>query len=100
MAEASIERIMKMEKALNKCRSLTETTAAQVDLLKNVGGDATELFGYYGSEDWYADRETTIPDEMTSDVLSEDSVYDEITSLRNLAFEMIELGTDILKNWI
>ena len=33
-------------------------------------------------------------------VLSEDSVYDQITEVRDAAIQMLELATDILKNRI
>ena len=54
----------------------------------------------YGSEDWYADRDMELPEGVKAGVLSEDSVYDAITDLRDAAFQMLELGTDILKTWI
>ena len=42
----------------------------------------------------------TLPEGFKAGVLSEDSVYDAIADLRDAAFDMLELGTDILKAWI
>ena len=33
-------------------------------------------------------------------VLSEDLVYDSITELRDTAFTMLEMGTEILRDWV
>ena len=72
----------------------------QLDAMKAAESHAKALFQYYGSEDWHADRDMELPDGFKAGVLSEDSVYDAITELRDAAFDMLELGTDILKTWI
>ena len=56
------------------------------------------LFAYYGSEDWYEDREGPLPERFAAGVLSEDAVYDQITLVRDAAIRMLETATDILKN--
>ena len=50
---------------------------------------------------WWQERfGTALPEDVKAGVLSEDLVYDAITDLRDAAFRMLELGTDILKRWI
>ena len=85
----------------DRWRELSE----QLDKLEALRDKMSALFGYYGSEAWYEDREAwdaaypdNIPDGVAAGVLSEDLVYDEITEMRELAFRMIESGTDVLKN--
>ncbi len=95
-----VERIRAMEAALNECHRRTTALGAQLDGMDALRGDMIALFQYYGSEEWYADREAELPDGVSAGVLSEDLVYDEITAVRDAAFRMLELATDILKNRI
>ena len=99
-SDQSLTRIARMEAYLNDVTTLTTKLQEQLDAIKAVESCAKELFSYYGSEDWHADRELTLPEGFKAGVLSEDSVYDAITDLRDAAFDMLELGTDILKTWI
>ena len=96
----SLTRIARMESCLNEVTDLTARLKEQLGALNAVESRAKELFSYYGSEDWHADRDLTLPEGFKAGVLSEDSVYDAITDLRDAAFDMLELGTDILKTWI
>lgn len=99
-SDQSLTRIARMESYLNDVTTLTTKLQEQLDAMKAAESHAKELFQYYGSEDWHADRELTLPEGFKTGVLSEDSVYDAITDLRDAAFDMLELGTDILKTWI
>ena len=98
--EQALERIARMESHLDETSALTAKLQEQLDAVKAVKGHAQALFQYYGSEDWYADRDMELPEGVKAGILSEDSVYDAITDLRDAAFQMLELGTDILKTWI
>ena len=98
--DQSLTRIARMESHLDDVTTLTTKLQAQLDAMKAAESHAKELFQYYGSENWHADRDLTLPDGFKAGVLSEDSVYDAITDLRDTAFDMLELGTDILKTWI
>ena len=100
MSKKEFDRITRMESHLDDVTTLTTKLQAQLDAMKAAESHAKELFQYYGSEDWHADRDLTLPEGFKAGVLSEDSVYDAITDLRNAAFDMLELGTDILKTWI
>ena len=100
MSKKEFDRIARMESYLDDVTALTNKLQKQLDAIKAAETHAKELFQYYGSEDWHADRDLTLPDSFKAGVLSEDSVYDAITDLRDAAFDMLELGTDILKTWI
>ena len=94
------ERIETMEAALDDCRRATAALNAQLDGMDALKDRMTALFRYYGSAEWYADREAPVPEGVRAGVLSEDLVYDEITAARDAALHMLELATDILKNRI
>ena len=100
MSTKELDRISSMETYLNETTALTAKLQEQLDAMKAAESHAKALFQYYGSEDWHADRDLTLPEGFKAGVLSEDSVYDAITDLRDAAFDMLELGTDILKTWI
>ena len=99
-SDQSLTRIARMESYLDEVAALTTKLQEQLDAMKAAESHAKELFQYYGSEEWHADRDLTLPEGSKAGVLSEDSVYDAITDLRDAAFDMLELGTDILKTWI
>ena len=100
MSTKELERISRMETYLDEVTALTTKLKEQLDAMKAAESHAKALFQYYGSEDWHADRDLTLPEGFKAGVLSEDSVYDAITDLRDAAFDMLELGTNILKMWI
>ena len=95
-----LQRITEMEQYLNECTAATADLTKQLDRMEALKEHMTSLFTYYGSEDWYMDREGDVPDNVSAGVLSEDLVYDQITEVRDAAFQMLELATDILKNRI
>lgn len=98
--EQNLARITQMESYLDETTAMTAKLQEQLDAIKAIKEHTQTLFQYYGSEDWHADRERTLPDGFKAGALSEDSIYDAITELRDTAFQMLELGTDILKTWI
>ena len=101
-----MERIEKMEKRLDQITEATAVLQEKLDQLQTLKSDAKELFAYYGSETWHKDREAHSAavdkgeDAPKAGVLSEDLIHDSITELRDTAFTMLELGTEILKDWI
>ena len=96
----NIKRVMEMEEYLNECTAATEDLTKQIIRMEGLKKHMVRLFSYYGSEAWYEDREGELPDGVPAGVLSEDLVYDQITAVRDTAFQMLELATDILKNRI
>ena len=97
---ASIRRITEMEGILDECTQAVGDLSRQLEKMDAMREKMIRLFRYYGSEDWYQDRESPLPENVKAGVLSEDLVYDAITDLRDEAFRMLELATDILKNRI
>ena len=100
MNETDLARIARMERALSDCTAATSALDAELERMDALRESMTALFCYYGSEDWDRDREASLPPGTAAGVLSEDAVYDAITALRDEAFHMLELATDILKNRI
>ena len=96
MMKPELDRISSMESYLDETAALTAKLQEQLDAVKAAKDHTRALFQYYGSEDWHADRDLTLPEGFKAGVLSEDSVYDAITELRDAAFDMLELGIDIL----
>ena len=93
-----IQRVRQMEGYLKECAAATAELKSGLDRMEALKDPRTELFAYYGSEAWFEDREGELPETEAAGVLSEDLVYDEITELRDAAFQMLELASDILKN--
>ena len=96
----SLERIRENEDYLRACTEGTAELDAALDKMEALKEPMTKLFRYYGSADWYEDREKPLPEDLSAGVLSEDLVYDEITAARDAALRMLEIATDILKNRI
>ena len=96
----NIERIKEMEEYLNECTKATADLSAQIECTDALREQMIKLSAYYGSEEWYEDRNGDLPEGLSAGVLSEDAVYDLITDLRGAAIKMLELSTDILKNRI
>lgn len=93
-----LSRISHMEALLDSTVRLNGELSRQLEALDHSRADMKELFQYYGSEEWFSDRESPLPPSLKAGVLSEDLVYDQITDLRDACFRMLELATDILKN--
>lgn len=96
----NIRRIREMEENLNECAAATAGLTERLDQMDALREPMTRLFAYYGSEAWHEDRAGELPPGIPAGVLSEDSVYDQITAVRDAALHMLELATDILKNRI
>lgn len=93
-----LDRIQEMEHFLNECTSATADLAEQLQRMDTLREPMMRLFQYYGSQQWYDDREAQLPADVRAGVLSEDLPYNAIVELRETAFHMLELATDILKN--
>lgn len=91
-------RITEMERRLNDCTAAIAGLAAQLERMEALGEDMKALFGYYGSAEWYEDREGEVPEGVAAGVLTEDAVYDQIMAVRDASFRMLTLATDILQN--
>ena len=96
----NIERINEMEAILDECRMALNNMEKSLDGLDDVKEKMGKLFAYYGSAEWYEDRDMELPPDVKAGVLSEDLIYDEIMDARDVSFRMLELAADILKNRI
>ena len=93
----NIKRITEMEIALDECREVLDDMESALDRLEAVREKMRELFAYYGSEEWFEDRELELPPDVKAGVLSEDLVYDAVTDAKDMSVRMLELATDVIK---
>ena len=93
----NIKRITEMEIALDKCREVLDDMESALDRLEAVREKMGELFAYYGSEEWFEDRELKLPPDVKAGVLSEDLVYDAVTDAKDMSVRMMELAADVIK---
>ena len=93
------QRVTDMETVLNDTTAVTAALHEQLDRMDELKDGMTKLFAYYGSKDWYDDREGDTAG-IAAGVLSEDAVYDALSDVRDAAIRMLETATDILKNRI
>ncbi len=95
------ERIEKMEKILSNSSKLLEELETILDKLEKDSKNYDELVKYYYSKNWSKDKEDfekdVLPDLETAHVLSEDGIYDMMTSSTGTAIHMLELATKMLK---
>ena len=95
------ERIEKMEKILSNSSKLLEELETILDKLEKDSKNYDELIKYYYSKNWSKDKEDfekdVLPDLETAHVLSEDGIYDMMTSSSGTAIHMLELATKMLK---
>ena len=95
------ERIEKMEKILSNSSKLLEELEVILDKLEKDSKNYDELIKYYYSNNWIKDKEDfekdLISDVESAHVLTEDGIYDMMTSSSGTAIYMLELATKILK---
>ena len=100
MDQEALQRIARAEDALARGAASLEALRRALDAMEALEQDLPALFRYYGSEDWFSDRELTLPPGTKAGVLSEDAVYDALQELREEAFRMLSLAAGILRDWI
>ena len=91
-------RVKEMEALLRQSEENLDGLERQLEQLEQGREDLYRLLRYYGSQAWFVDRERDLPPEAYTGVLSEDRVYVRVEQARDLAFRMLELATDLLKN--
>ena len=95
MADRECEqRVAKMEEVYNRCAA---GTRALQEALQGWEGNLNDFFAlmeYYGSEEWYKDREACaggeLPPDLPCGVLGEDTVYDLYGDMRGIVLDMLE----------
>lgn len=93
-----LDRIREMEGYLNSITEATAGLSGELDRMESLLDDMDRLFDYYGSSEWFDDREGELPEGVAAGVLSEDLAYDQFLEIRDASFRMLELATEILKN--
>ena len=95
------ERIDKMEKILSNSSKLLKELETILDKLEKDSKNYDELIKYYYSNNWVKDKEDfekdLLPDVESTHVLTEDGIYDMMTSSSGTAIHMLELATKMLK---
>ena len=93
--------ITRMEHHLNDASAALADFAAALEKLQAAQIWIHELERYYGSEEWYdhrsADERGELPASLPRGVLSEDAIYNLLTDNRDLAIQMLENATQMLK---
>lgn len=96
-----IERIKTMEEYLNASTAALSALELSFDKYAESQQQIALLAEYYGSEEWYDDRELDqngeLPQDLRRGVLTEDLVYNLLLDNRELAIKMLETATRALK---
>lgn len=96
----AVERITAAEEAFDRVSAAKEQLIKALDAFDLALDDLALFSDYYGSDEWFADRDADEAGELPADlkrgVLSEDAPYDALVDTRDLALEMIEIATDTL----
>ena len=93
------KRIEKMERLLNLASKKTEEFEKSLYEYKSIQKEINELNNYYGSKNWYKDREwlDNSNKNIKAGVLSEDLVYNLLQDNYSLAILMMEIALNIIK---
>ncbi len=98
-----VARIQKMEQFLNESTNIIQEFSSVFERFLQCQEGIEQLKQYYGSKEWYEDLESyddgKLPKGLRCGVLSEDLIYNMLTDYRELAIQMLETGTDILKRY-
>ena len=97
-----IERIQYFESLLDKVAPVLEHLEEALDAFDGIQEDVKELAAYYDDEDWREDFEADeagkLPADLKRGVLSEDGLYDILSSHYGLTVRMLDTVSSILKN--
>ena len=98
----TIERIQHFEQLLDGVGPVLKDLEAALDRFDGVQEAVQELSAYYGSEDWHADLSEdeagNLPADLKRGVLSEDAIYDVLSSHYALTVRLLDTVSAILKN--
>lgn len=93
--------VIQNEQILNKSVKVFGEVRNAVEKLKSLLPQFQSLKNYYGSEEYMRDFDksnlTSEYDDIHCGVLSEDGVYNLLVEAHELAVEMLELGTALVK---
>ena len=96
-----VERIKEMEGAMSASREAVDQLQEAVASLVDAMDDLQALSAYYGSQNWYKDREAyergRLPRDLACGVLGEDEPYDLLVDAREVALGTLEAATALLR---
>ena len=96
-----ITRINRYEDILSKSTKTINDVKKSLNALKKLEPDIEYLNNYYGSDEWYQDINDDnlglLPKNIKKGILSEDAIYNLLMDNKEIAIEMLELATNILK---
>ena len=97
-----IDRINNYEQILNNSNKIIKNLEKAINDLNNIQSDIKSLNNYYGSNEWYQDVNDDnlglLPKDLNKGILSEDAIYNLLISNKEVAIELLEVATNILKN--
>ena len=97
-----IERIQHFETLLDRIAPVLENLEEALDAFEGIQEDVKELAAYYEDEDWREDFEADeagkLPADLKRGVLSEDGIYDVLSSHYALTIRLLDTVSTILKN--
>ena len=97
-----IERIQHFETLLDRIAPVLENLEEALDAFEGIQEDVKELAAYYEDDDWREDFEADeagkLPADLKRGVLSEDGIYDVLSSHYALTIRLLDTVSTILKN--
>ena len=97
-----IERIQHYETLLDRITPVLENLEEALDAFAGIQEDVKELAAYYEDDDWREDFEADeagkLPADLKRGVLSEDGIYDVLSSHYALTIRLLDTVSTILKN--
>ena len=97
-----VARIGEMEEALNQALAAVGSFGQRLDDFEAAQPAIAKLSAYYGSEEWFGDRDADeagkLPADLACGFLGEDVPYDLLVGYRDLAIRMLEVATRALKD--
>ncbi len=96
-----IERIVKMEALLDECSAGMEEFESALEKFEATREKLNELSRYYSSPEWMSDFDDSnngkLPKGLKCGVLSEDAVYNLLSTEHSIALQMMETSLKIMK---
>ena len=97
-----IERIQHYEMLLDRVAPVLENLEEALDAYDGIQEDVRGLSAYYEDDDWREDFEADeagkLPADLKRGVLSEDGIYDVLSSHYALTVRLLDTVSTILKN--
>lgn len=99
--EERIERIKEMEEAFDQAVEALDDLEEALDDFEEEIPNIHEVIDYYGSDEWFEDRDADeageLPEDLKRGVLGEDLPYDALVAYHDIAIRMLEIATRALK---